>query len=131
LQGSLAWQEVWLKLVARADALNLCRVQLDVNAPSINEGYHARWARGGESTEDSSLWRAEIPLTVQGKAIGRMVVAGVHDESPFGDKLTALAILLQECETVAFDLMKEAVSLSPRMHPTRRLVGRPESIPAG
>jgi UDP-GlcNAc:undecaprenyl-phosphate GlcNAc-1-phosphate transferase len=130
LQGSLAWQEVWLRLIDRSDELNLCRVRLDVNAPAINEGYHASWARGGEITEAGSLWRAEMPLTVLGKTIGRMVVAGLPDESPIKDKLAILAILVHECESAAFDLMREASLAASPTPPAYRVVPRPTTIRA-
>ncbi len=66
LQGSADWRELWTRILASADALNLYRVRLDVNAPSLGEGYHARWDRAHEAPEEEAgLWRAQLPWPSQ------------------------------------------------------------------
>jgi len=47
LQGSADWAELWGGLVVSAGQLGLERICLDVNAPAVYEGYHARWDCGG------------------------------------------------------------------------------------
>jgi UDP-GlcNAc:undecaprenyl-phosphate GlcNAc-1-phosphate transferase len=43
LQGSAAWKDLWQALKISATQLNLDKMLLDVNAPALHEGYHARW----------------------------------------------------------------------------------------
>src|SRR5262249_54288391 len=62
LQGDVEWQELWNWVIACARQMNLQAVRLDVNAPAINEGYHARWDRPHVEGEYPTLWRAEVPL---------------------------------------------------------------------
>ncbi|MFL5240810.1 MAG: MraY family glycosyltransferase [Gemmataceae bacterium] len=114
LQGTVDWRELWMAIVIRGTELNLSRIRLDVNAPAINEGYHARWDRGHRDSEDIQLWRADIPLSVQGRMIGQVEVTGYRDEEPVWTKMTALANLLQEFEEQASRLTDGAWKALPR-----------------
>jgi UDP-GlcNAc:undecaprenyl-phosphate GlcNAc-1-phosphate transferase len=80
-------------------------VLLDVNAPAIHEGYHARWDRMADDAEDRVLWRADIPLEVRKQVIGRLEVIGYQDEEPVWKKILTLATLVQGFETTATELM--------------------------
>src|SRR5262249_41183307 len=51
LQGSADWKELWRSLTVCASKLDLKTVRLDVNAPAIYEGYHARWDRFAQDAE--------------------------------------------------------------------------------
>jgi len=44
LQGSGEWGSLWRELTAYAKDQNLGSICLDVNAPAIQETYHARWS---------------------------------------------------------------------------------------
>src|SRR5438105_10661144 len=58
-------------------------IRLDVNVPAIYEGYHAQWHYpNGNGSEDTDVWRAEIPLTVKGQAAGRLEVVGKRGLQP-------------------------------------------------
>ena len=46
LQGSADWNELWRDLTGSAQELGLKTMTLDVNAPAMHEGYHARWDWG-------------------------------------------------------------------------------------
>jgi UDP-GlcNAc:undecaprenyl-phosphate GlcNAc-1-phosphate transferase len=99
LQGTADWRELWLRITASAAFLNLCHVRLDVNAPGLGEGYHARWDRGHESAEvEGALWRALIPLAVKGCTIGELDITGRHDEERIENKIAGLARILREFE---------------------------------
>jgi UDP-GlcNAc:undecaprenyl-phosphate GlcNAc-1-phosphate transferase len=95
LQGSADWKELWNAITASAVELNLCQVRLDVNAPSLHEGYHARWDSGQEEGEVPHLWRAEIQLKVRGLAVGRLEVVGQPDDEPMWVKIAALTKALE------------------------------------
>ncbi len=101
LLGCLDWNELWQELVTHCQELDLKEVRLDVNAPALNEGYHARWDVSHDSGEAAGLWRAEFPLVVHERVIGSLEVAGGRDGDPISDKLKALAQLINEFETTA------------------------------
>jgi UDP-GlcNAc:undecaprenyl-phosphate GlcNAc-1-phosphate transferase len=103
LQGSADWNELWQTLTAHADRLNWQAVCLDVNAPAIHEGYHARWGRLG-GTADDEIWRAELPLSVGGHVVGRLEVAGERDGVPVWDKLGELSRVAEDLERAVAEL---------------------------
>jgi UDP-GlcNAc:undecaprenyl-phosphate/decaprenyl-phosphate GlcNAc-1-phosphate transferase len=98
LQGDADWNELWRTLTARAASLNLSQIRLDVNAPSLHEGYHARWDRLAREQEAPHTWRAEVPLTAQGVALGKLEIAGPTDDEPVWLKLAALGELIEVFE---------------------------------
>ena len=81
--------------------LNLKAVRLDVNAPALHEGYHARWDRGTADSEELVLWRADIPLTAGQQAIGRLEIVGYQDAEPVWMKIQTLSRMMQTFETTA------------------------------
>jgi UDP-GlcNAc:undecaprenyl-phosphate GlcNAc-1-phosphate transferase len=96
LQGSADWKELWNAITAQAAALDLRQVRLDVNAPSLHEGYHARWDRGRDDGEEAPhLWRAEIPLTAGGQPVGRLEIVGGPDLEPVWRKIAAMTAAVE------------------------------------
>jgi UDP-GlcNAc:undecaprenyl-phosphate GlcNAc-1-phosphate transferase len=104
LQGSADWNELWATLTATAVRLNLKRVRLDVNAPALHEGYHARWECLGESSEAPNLWRAEIPLSSQGLSVGSLEIAAHPDAEPVWQKIAAVTRVVEDFENTAASL---------------------------
>lgn len=99
LHGNVDWRELWLRILVWEETLNLCCLRLDVNAPSLGEGYHARWERGHETNEEEEgLWRAQIPLTLQGRSIGKLEISGRRNGESLGDKISVLAKIVQDFE---------------------------------
>jgi UDP-GlcNAc:undecaprenyl-phosphate GlcNAc-1-phosphate transferase len=98
LQGSANWEELWGSILARARDLNLLSVSLDVNAPVVHEGYHARWDRRNDEAEGTSHWSATMPLQMRGQAVGRLVVSGYRDGTQIWKKIAALTRLVQKLE---------------------------------
>jgi UDP-GlcNAc:undecaprenyl-phosphate GlcNAc-1-phosphate transferase len=90
LQGSGDWQRLWLALTDEATRLNLQQMLLDVNAPALHEAYHARWSRMIDAGEMPTLWRFEIPMASGGTSIGRLLIAGLPDETPAWSKIAEL-----------------------------------------
>jgi len=99
LHGKVDWRELWQRLLAWEEKLSLCSLRLDVNAPALGEGYHARWNRGPEATEEEeAVWRAQIPLTLEGRSIGKLEISGRRNGEPLGDKIAVLAKLVHDFE---------------------------------
>jgi UDP-GlcNAc:undecaprenyl-phosphate GlcNAc-1-phosphate transferase len=127
LQGSLDWSKLWTTILAWSEPLNLRTVCLDVNAPVISEGYHARLERPQPDLETSSFWQAEIPLVARGQVIGRLEVVGYQDGDTVSEKIAILAKLVQTFEKGALILTRGAwgsLPLGPAVenpHPDGRL----------
>jgi UDP-GlcNAc:undecaprenyl-phosphate GlcNAc-1-phosphate transferase len=97
LQGCADWRELWAKVTACAQKLNLQKAQLDVNVPLIQECYHARWERHSPG-DAAGAWRAEIPLAVRGRTVGRLQIIGQRDHEPVWPKIATFAQVVQDCE---------------------------------
>jgi UDP-GlcNAc:undecaprenyl-phosphate GlcNAc-1-phosphate transferase len=101
LQGSANWCVLWRRLLSCADGLNLRSLVLDVNAPAVQEGYHARWFRGpGPEPEGAEVWLVDIPLTAAGQAVGRVTITGPHDGEAVWRKVAAVAEVAGQIEAV-------------------------------
>jgi UDP-GlcNAc:undecaprenyl-phosphate GlcNAc-1-phosphate transferase len=100
LQGSHDWRQLWSLLREEAERLNLQQLLLDVNAPAIHEGYHARWDRFRGNDETPNLWRFEIPLATDGQSVGRLEIAGQPDGTPAWSKIEMLTRLVENYVTV-------------------------------
>jgi UDP-GlcNAc:undecaprenyl-phosphate GlcNAc-1-phosphate transferase len=98
LQGSADWKDVWRHVTACAAQLELRAVCLDVNAPALHEGYHARWGRVPADAETRTIWRAEIPLAVGGQIVGRLEFAGLHGGDPVAEKIALVAKIVEDVE---------------------------------
>jgi UDP-GlcNAc:undecaprenyl-phosphate GlcNAc-1-phosphate transferase len=98
LQGSANWKDVWQHVTTYAEQLQLRSVYLDVNAPSLHEGYHARWGRVPADAETPSFWRAEIPLAVRGQIVGRLEFTGQYGGNPIAEKITQVARIVEDVE---------------------------------
>jgi UDP-GlcNAc:undecaprenyl-phosphate GlcNAc-1-phosphate transferase len=95
LQGTVDWARLWACLTTEAVRRNLSELLLDVNAPALHEGYHARWDRFGPEAEHAGGWRAEIPLALHGCAVGRVVIAGPGDAEPAWQKVAAFSAVVE------------------------------------
>jgi UDP-GlcNAc:undecaprenyl-phosphate GlcNAc-1-phosphate transferase len=74
LQGNCEWAYVWTGLKEAALDLPVNNLELNLNAPMIQEGFHASWTRRSADQED--VWRFELPLMAAGHRIGHLRVAG-------------------------------------------------------
>jgi len=105
LQGSLDWAELWNSLLGRCPWLGIKMLRLNVNAPALQEGYHASWECRHDEGEENRLWRAEIPLRVGGHILGRLEVVGQCDDEPAWKKIAAVMELVEDFEAAATDLI--------------------------
>lgn len=105
LQGSADWNELWRELTACAEQVNLKTVCLDVNAPAIHEGYHARWDRvQGGNTDGAGFWRAEMPLCAHGQIIGRLELHGPRGPESVWPKIALVAKIVEDVELAVSNL---------------------------
>lgn len=111
LQGSTDWTDLWGNLTNRAANLGLRTVWLDVNAPALHEGYHARWDRYEIEDEAPASWRAEFPLVVRGQALGRLEFTGERGPAPVADIMRAVLKLAEDVERDLAELIPEAVAM--------------------
>jgi UDP-GlcNAc:undecaprenyl-phosphate GlcNAc-1-phosphate transferase len=110
LQGNVDWRELWLRIIAWDASLHLCCLRLDVNAPALGEGYHARWDCGlGVDEEEAKLWHAQIPLTIKGHTIGKLEMTGRCDSESISDKIAVLEKMIQDFENNVSRLGDDAI----------------------
>ena len=98
LQGTADWAQLWQELTLRAEDLSLSSIRMDVNAPSIHEGYIATWRCGEIDRAHDHLWRTELPLVVNGHAIGSLSIVGRHAEESVGKTIDSLATFVHDLE---------------------------------
>ncbi len=106
LQGSVRWQDSWNRLTECAEELELRRVRLDVNAPFIGEGYHARWDNW-RGDEVETLWRTDIPLVVKGRTVGHVQFFGERDHLCVSEKVAVIAQVVEEIESLVLALAEQ------------------------
>jgi UDP-GlcNAc:undecaprenyl-phosphate/decaprenyl-phosphate GlcNAc-1-phosphate transferase len=100
LQGSAEWKELWVRLIEHAETRQLLHLRLDVNAPALHEGFHARWDRGLEEAEPLNRWRMEMPLTANGVVLGRLDLAGEQGEEPAWRQVAAVTRIMDEFDPI-------------------------------
>jgi UDP-GlcNAc:undecaprenyl-phosphate GlcNAc-1-phosphate transferase len=103
LQGSLDWGALWGDLTACAEDLQLDFLCLDINAPSLHEGYHARWWRPDSRADGAQMWHTQIPLYWGGASVGRLKVHAhrpPEDRGLFWTKMARLEALVEDFAAV-------------------------------
>jgi UDP-GlcNAc:undecaprenyl-phosphate GlcNAc-1-phosphate transferase len=74
LQGDREWERLWTGLREAAIDLPVNNIELNVNAPMIQEDFHASWTR--RTTDVETIWRFDFPLVALGHRIGRLRLVG-------------------------------------------------------
>lgn len=119
LQGEADWAELWRDLTAEAGRLRLELVLLDVNAPALHEGYHARWGLLNGSPNAADRWRAEIPLAMNGNSVGRLTLAGQSHGESVWEKVAALAPFAERAEQLLANLAAAPPQPAGRLEPVK------------
>jgi UDP-GlcNAc:undecaprenyl-phosphate GlcNAc-1-phosphate transferase len=118
LQGNCGWAHVWSGLKEAALELPVNTLELNLNAPMIQEGFHASWAR--RTVDDEDTWRFELPLVAAGHRIGHLRVAGERSPNLPAADLEKILLLFEtvesQLETVFFQ-SAGATRLAPRHQP--------------
>jgi UDP-GlcNAc:undecaprenyl-phosphate GlcNAc-1-phosphate transferase len=97
LQGGREWEQLWSSLTEYAEQAPLERIELDVNAPALREGYHAAWKRRSNEG-DERTWRFEMPLIAVGCRVGHIRVMGQRAAESGARDLEKLVELLDSIE---------------------------------
>lgn len=101
LQGSEDWKDTWKQLCEFADGHELNEITFDLNLPWIHESFYATRRREDAAKGGQSEWRAEIPLTVSGKLLGRVEFFGdANSEVSHHDVITNLLKLVLDIESL-------------------------------
>jgi UDP-GlcNAc:undecaprenyl-phosphate/decaprenyl-phosphate GlcNAc-1-phosphate transferase len=74
LQGNREWEPLWTGLREAAFDLPVNNIELNVNAPMIQEDFHASWSR--RTTDVETDWRLDFPLVALGHRIGHLRLVG-------------------------------------------------------
>ncbi|MBV9125012.1 MAG: glycosyltransferase, partial [Planctomycetes bacterium] len=109
LQGSVNWKELWEQLTWNAFELNLNSLCLDVNAPVMQESYHARWNRFGTQGDEAADWHLEIPLLFGKAGVGRVQLSGPLVQEANWGKLARIARTVE-------DFLSASVPANPEAH---------------
>jgi UDP-GlcNAc:undecaprenyl-phosphate GlcNAc-1-phosphate transferase len=129
LQGSTDWNDLWRYITAFAEQVQLRAVCLDVNAPALHEGYHARWGRVPGDSETPSFWRTEIPVALRGQIVGRLEFTGAYAGAPVCEAIALVAKLVEDVELALAGLTAPPAPSTLEEAPKSDLVVR-EKIPA-
>ncbi|RMF43774.1 MAG: undecaprenyl/decaprenyl-phosphate alpha-N-acetylglucosaminyl 1-phosphate transferase [Planctomycetota bacterium] len=100
MQGTRNWETVWLTLIEFAEREDLKSLQLDLNVPWLEEGFHAVWknVNSGEHAERDERWSTALPIRADGRVVGRLNVAGAATSQ---QSLSALSRLVELIEDLA------------------------------
>jgi UDP-GlcNAc:undecaprenyl-phosphate GlcNAc-1-phosphate transferase len=131
LQGSVDWRELWGKLTAQASDLDLKMIRLDVNAPAVYEGYHARWRGPANGSEAAGEWRAEIPLTVHGQPTGRLEAVGRRGPEPVSVQIATLMEFAESLEATVAKLGNGVEPAGPVTDSPAPDSTQPQSVESG
>jgi UDP-GlcNAc:undecaprenyl-phosphate GlcNAc-1-phosphate transferase len=127
LQGSTDWNDLWKHVTTSAEQLGLKSVCLNVNAPALHEGYHARWGRVQSDSDFPSHWRAEMPLVADGVVVGRLEVTGLRDHDPVWEKIALVGKIVDDVELALTGLTVAPIPPSPSLQDPSDSVG-PEPV---
>jgi UDP-GlcNAc:undecaprenyl-phosphate GlcNAc-1-phosphate transferase len=118
LQGSREWELLWRSITEFAEKKKLVNVNLDINLASIQEGFHASWARPSKS-EKRERWWTEIPLFAAEHVVGRLTISGSRREGVSScEAIDQLMEMLEplEAEIVALALDRQE-AIGPAVSP--------------
>jgi UDP-GlcNAc:undecaprenyl-phosphate GlcNAc-1-phosphate transferase len=119
LYGNVDWSGLWQRVLDWEEVLHLCRLRLDVNAPAMGEDYHAHWYSCPiVNEEDEGLWLAQIPLTIQGRSIGKLEMSGRCNGEALGEILVVLSKMVQDFEDNVSLLADGAATTRTNSHVT-------------
>jgi hypothetical protein len=106
LQGSREWNLLWAALTETAEELPLQRIELDVNAPSLREGYHATW-ESSRTLSGEKQWRFEMPLFAVGHKVGHIRIAAERTSDSASVEIERLLAMLEDVEVRLDALLRD------------------------
>ena len=109
LQGTRQWEELWGALVESAQKFHLVKMQLNLSMPHIHESFYATWAKPGRHSRDL-LWQTDIPLIVDGQAVGRLNVTGLQNEDYASTEINQFIDFVETLESQLSLLIHQVVT---------------------
>jgi len=106
LQGNREWNLLWAALTETAEELPLQRIELDVNAPSLREGYHATW-ESSRALSGEKQWRFEMPLFAVGHKVGHIRIAAERTSDSATVEIERLLAMLDDVEVQLDALLRD------------------------
>ncbi|MEM7474595.1 MAG: MraY family glycosyltransferase [Planctomycetota bacterium] len=80
LQGTREWEVVWDDLIHFAESEEYSKLNLDLNVPWLEEGFHGEWQKGVQP-DKGERWTVTMPIFGDGRVAGRIeVVAAARDD---------------------------------------------------
>ncbi len=125
LQGHEQWDLLWEDLTEMADRMNLIRMHLDVNLPTIHESYNATWDRHGPATQDER-WQIDFPLCACGRAVGRLAATGYSNGGGMSEQVEEIALLIEPLEARLCAMVQPGLAATA---PAPRPVAQPTPAP--
>ena len=104
LQGSRNWERAWEMMIESTDKLDITYLQLDLNIPWLHEAYHASWSRESGNERDKRRWKLEVPLQLEGRAAGLVVMMGRSTSCQSGAVIQTAGDLVESVETIVAQL---------------------------
>lgn len=99
LQGTRRWELLWETLTEHAEKYDICELDLNVNLPTLQEGFHATWSRTGRSQQgEDSQWFVRVPLMVGNQVAATVGIAGDIDREGAATDISRVIELLQPFE---------------------------------
>lgn len=129
LQGNRAWNQLWTALTAVAEEFPLQRIELDVNAPSLREGYHANWQSDRQLSAERQ-WRFEMPLIAMGHRVGHIRIAAERMSESATIDMERLLVMLDDIEQRLDVLLRDAAVSQPSAPVGTRVGGVLADVPS-
>lgn len=129
LQGNREWNQLWTALTAVAEEFPLQRIELDVNAPSLREGYHAKWESDRQLNAERQ-WRFEMPLIAVGHRVGHIRIAAERTSDSATLDMERLLVMLDDVEQRLDVMLRDAAVPQPAAPAGSRVGGVMADVPA-
>jgi len=107
LQGSEAWDQLWTSITESAEDKGLCRIELTLHLPALQEALYATWRTGDRKRSTCDGWRIASPLTDDGETIGKIVVIGADAEGSAFAHIAQIADFLEPVEESIHQMVSE------------------------
>ncbi len=110
LQGTRQWGILWETVTESAARLGFVQLRLDLNVPTLGEGYHAHWSRPTNG-DCSRQWRTDLPLIAGDRVVGYVKAVGDR-AGDSGRNLEQLIELVEQIEVHLSWLIEPGASFS-------------------
>lgn len=109
--GTVRWVDLWRETLEVARSSSCVSVYLDVDMPFANEDFYSEWnnldwTRKARATRNK--FKFNIPLTVEGRCVGRLGLKFDAERIPFADAATIAEQTRDRCLTFIEAALKDS-----------------------